>query len=54
MHGEGSRKIFNNLQEEVLSLGSFARKYIPANVPLFVYGHSFGAVFTDEIIGNDR
>ena len=50
MHSEGSRKIFGSIQEEVLSIGSFAKKYIPENVPLFVYGHSFGAVFTDEIM----
>ena len=50
MHAEGPRKIFGSLQEEVLSLGSFARKYIPENVPLFVYGHSFGSVFTDELM----
>lgn len=50
MHAEGPRKIFGSLQEEILSLGSFAKKYIPENVPLFVYGHSFGAVFTDELM----
>ncbi len=50
MHAEGSRKIFGSIQDEVLSLGAFTRKYIPTNVPLFIYGHSFGAVFTDELM----
>ena len=49
MHSEGPRKIMS-MENDILALGAFARKYIPPHVPLFVYGHSWGAVFSDALM----
>ena len=48
-HGEGTRQ-FMSLEDDILAAGAFARKYIPPHVPLFVLGHSWGAVITDELM----
>ena len=50
MHARGSRHVLRSFKDEILSIGAFARKYIPPHVPLFVYGHSWGAVFADELM----
>ncbi len=49
-HAEGHRYFLNNLELEIEVLGSFARKFIPPNVPLFVAGHSWGGVFAEKIM----
>ena len=49
-HAEGHRHFLNNLELEIEVLGSFARKFIPPNVPLFVAGHSWGGVFAEKIM----
>ncbi len=50
MHARGSRDILGSFRDDILSIGAFAKKYIPPHVPLFVYGHSWGAVFADELM----
>ncbi|MDE0151767.1 MAG: alpha/beta fold hydrolase [Bdellovibrionales bacterium] len=50
MHARGSRNVLSSFREEILAIGAFAKKYIPPHVPLFVYGHSWGAVFADELM----
>ena len=49
-HGEGHRHFLNNLEMEISALGTFAQKFIPHNVPLFVAGHSWGGVFAEKIM----
>ena len=49
LHGGGSMYI-KNIEENILSLAEFVKKYIPPNIPLFIYGHSFGGVFTEKIM----
>ncbi len=49
VHGNGSTEI-RSLKEHVLAISEFTKKYIPPNVPLFVYGHSFGGAFAEIIM----
>ena len=49
MHAGGPRQ-FLGIKEDILAFGSFAKKFIPPNVPVFVYGHSWGAVYADELM----
>lgn len=49
MHAGGPRQ-FLGIEKDILALGAFAQKYIPPHIPLFVYGHSWGAVFADELM----
>ena len=49
IHGNGPMSI-KSIEEHILAMGEFAKKYIPPHVPLFVYGHSFGGVFTEKIM----
>lgn len=48
-HGQGHREFFS-FESEIKALSEFAKKYIPPNVPLFVWGHSWGGVFADKIM----
>ena len=48
-HGLGHREILD-FESELRILGAFAQKYIPPTVPLVVGGHSWGAVFADELM----
>lgn len=48
-HGGGHRE-FLNFESEIKNLGVFAQKYIPPNVPLFVWGHSWGSVFSEQLM----
>lgn len=50
MHAKGPRKPFPDIQEEIRALGSLVKKYIPKDIPVFVYGHSFGAIFADQLM----
>ena len=49
-HGEGPRTIMGNLDQELLALSAFAKKYIHPKVPLFVWGHSWGGSFAHRIM----
>ncbi len=48
-HGQGHRE-FVTLETDIQLLSAFAKKYIPPNVPLFVMGHSWGSVFTEQLM----
>ena len=48
-HGQGHREFFN-FESEIKNLSAFAKKYIPPNVPLFVWGHSWGGTVADKIM----
>lgn len=50
MHGEGSKEPFPDFQEELRAIGSLVKKYAPEDIPVFVYGHSFGAIFADRLM----
>lgn len=47
-HNQGHRR-YVDFETEIKILGSFAKKFIPPNVPLFVWGHSYGSVFADQL-----
>ena len=49
-HAEGHREVFKNLEEEILALSAFVKKYVPPHVPLFVLGHSGGSVFAQKLM----
>ena len=49
-HGQGPREFLGHFKDEIRSLGAFAKKYIPENVPVFVWGHSWGAMYADELM----
>lgn len=49
-HAEGHREILSDFESEIKSLSAFAQKYIPPNVPLFVWGHSWGAVWAEMLM----
>ena len=49
-HAEGPREFVGNLTEEIMSISEFTKKYIPENVPLFIWGHSWGAGYAEEIM----
>ena len=49
-HAEGHREILPSLETEIKALSAFAQKYIPPNVPLFVWGHSWGAVWAEALM----
>ena len=49
-HSRGSRQIVGSIKDDILSFGAFAKKYIPPEVPVFVYGHSWGAVYADQLM----
>ena len=48
-HAQGHRE-FLDLETDIKVLGSFVRKYVPPNVPLFVGGHSWGSVFAEQLM----
>ncbi len=48
-HGQGPRDLLS-LEGVIKMLGSFARKYLPPHVPLFVAGHSWGALFAEQLM----
>ena len=41
-HGEGPRTVMGDLDQEIMALASFIKKYVHPGVPLFIYGHSWG------------
>ena len=49
-HAEGHREILPSFEAEIKALSAFAQKYIPSNVPLFVWGHSWGAVWAEALM----
>ena len=49
-HAEGPRTFMGNIDQEMLSLGDLAKKYIHPDVPLFVWGHSWGGSFAHHIM----
>ncbi len=48
-HANGHRQ-FLDLESEIRSMGVLVQKYIPPNVPLFVWGHSWGSVFAEQLM----
>lgn len=48
-HGEGHREYFT-LENDIKTLQRFVQKFIPPNVPLFIWGHSWGALFAEQIM----
>ena len=48
-HAEGHREVLS-LSEEVMLLSAFVKKYIPPNVPLFIWGHSGGTVLAQKLM----
>ena len=49
-HGEGPRVFMGNLDQEIQALADLAKKYIPPNVPVFIYGHSLGGSLAHRIM----
>ena len=48
-HAQGHREFFD-FESEIKVLSSFVKKYVPPNVPLFVWGHSWGGVFAEKLM----
>lgn len=48
-HAQGHREFFN-FESNINVLSAFVKKYIPHNVPLFVWGHSWGGVFAEMLM----
>ena len=49
-HAEGPRTFMGTLDQEMLSLADLAKKYIHPDVPLFIWGHSWGGTFAHRIM----
>ena len=49
-HGEGPREFLGSFEMEIKVLSAFAKKYVPPHVPLFVWGHSWGSVFAEQLM----
>ena len=49
-HSEGSRTIMGTLDQEILALSDFTKKYVHPKVPLFIWGHSWGGAFAHRIM----
>ncbi|MCY4321837.1 MAG: alpha/beta fold hydrolase [Bdellovibrionaceae bacterium] len=49
-HGEGPRDFMGTLDQEMLALGDFSKQYIHPDVPVFVWGHSWGGTFAHRIM----
>ena len=49
-HAEGHRDMLPHLEAELKALSAFVQKYIPSNVPVFVWGHSWGAVWAEALM----
>ena len=50
-HGAGHREVLSNPEAEIKALAVFVQKYVPPNVPLFVWGHSWGATWAEMLLG---
>lgn len=50
-HGAGHREVLPNPEAEIKALAAFVQKYVPPNVPLFIWGHSWGATWAEMIMG---
>ena len=49
-HAEGPRTFMGTLDQEMLALADLVKKYIHPEVPLFVWGHSWGGTFAHRIM----
>ena len=49
-HSEGHREVLSSLSEEINLLSAFVKKYIPPNVPLFIWGHSGGTILARQLM----
>ena len=49
-HAEGHREVLPNFKSEIRVLSAFVKKYIPPNVPVFVWGHSWGALWGETLM----
>ena len=48
-HANGHRH-FLDIESDIKSFGILAQKYIPPHVPLFVWGHSWGSIFAEQLM----
>lgn len=49
-HGEGPRTFMGNLDDEIQALSDFTKKYVHPDVPLFIWGHSWGGSIAHRIM----
>ena len=49
-HGEGPRAFMGTLDQEMMSLSDLVTKYVHPNVPVFIWGHSWGGTFAHRIM----
>ena len=51
-HGQGTRQLHgvDPLLSDIQAIGSFLKKYVPPDMPIYLYGHSWGGLFTDAIM----
>ena len=47
-HNQGHRN-YLSFESEIRVLSNFVKKFIPPHVPLFVWGHSYGSVFAEQL-----
>ena len=49
-HGEGPRVFMGDLESEILALSALVKRYIHPKVPVFLWGHSWGASLADKVM----
>ena len=51
-HGQGSLNLHGDkgFIDDIEAIGSFLKQYVPPDVPVFIYGHSWGGFLADVII----
>ena len=49
-HAEGPRVIMGSLDQEIMALSDFVKKYVHPRVPLFVWGHSWGGSLAHRLM----
>jgi len=52
LHGQGTRELHgkNGFIDDVEALGSFLKQYVPPDMPIYIYGHSWGGFFVDAMM----
>ena len=49
-HAEGPRTVMESLDQEIMALSNFVKKYVHPKVPLFVWGHSWGGSLAHRLM----
>ena len=49
-HGEGPRVFMGDLEAEMLALSALVKRYIHPKVPVFLWGHSWGASLANKVM----